>query len=337
MAEALPKIDVFSHILPDGYRKALYSKAQRSLHVDDREVFHNANPALFDIGLRLSVMDSHEGLRQVLTITTPPLEIVARPRDAVELAKLGNDELAKLVAKYPDRFAAGVACLPMNDMDAALKEAERAIEALNMKGVQIYTPCNGKPLDSPEFLPLYEMMAKYDLPIWLHPTRGRDTPDYKGESHSQYWIFHSIGWPYETTAAMVRLVSSGILEKYPSLKIITHHCGGMIPYFGQRVAGIGEIAAKKDLDGKPNVSPGRPLVEYFKMFYGDTALSGGTPGLMCGYAFFGADHILFGTDMPYSGGKRGISQMIASVEQMAIPESDKYKIFDGNARRLLRI
>jgi len=185
-------------------------------------------------------MDNHEGLRQVLTITAPPLEIVARPRDAVELAKLGNDELAELVAKYPDRFAAGVACLPMNDIDAALKEAERAIEALNMKGVQIYTPCNGKALDSREFLPLYEMMAKYDLPIWLHPTRGRDTPDYQGESHSKYWIFHSIGWPYETTAAMVRLVSSGILERYPSLKIITHHCGGMVPYFGQRIAAMAD-------------------------------------------------------------------------------------------------
>jgi predicted TIM-barrel fold metal-dependent hydrolase len=326
LTKDFPKLDIFTHILPDKYRKTLYQKAQRNLNMGEPgslEDYHNIAPALFDLGLRFSLMDTHEGLRQVLTINFPPLELVTEPGDAVELAKLANDEMAELVAKYPDRFAAAAACLPMNDIDAALKEAERAIEGLDMKGVQIYTPCDGKPLDSPIFFPLYEIMTKYDLPIWLHPIRGADIADYEGENLSKYRIFHRLGWPYETTVAMVRLVFSGVLEKYPSLKIITHHCGAMVPYFAQRLR-----------FGTETIN--RPL-EYFKMFYGDTALGGNTPGLMCGYAFFGADHIVYGTDMPHGGGKQRLAQMIASVEQMAIPDSDKYEIFNGNARRLLRI
>ena len=326
MTNDFSKIDIFTHILPDKYRKTLYQKTQRNPYVEEQgnmEDYHNDTPALFDMTLRFSMMDAYKGLRQVLTINIPPLELVTDPGDAVELAKLANDEMAELVAKYPDHFAAGVACLPMNNIDAALKEAERAIEGLDMKGVQIYTPCGGKPLDSPVFLPLYEMMAKYDLPIWLHPTRGADAADYEGESLSQYRIFHRFGWPYETTAAMARLVFGGVLQKYPSLKIITHHCGGMVPYFAQRLR-----------FGTETIS--HPL-EYFKMFYGDTALGGNTPALSCGYAFFGADHILFGTDMPHGGGKQRIAQTITSVEQIAIPDSDKYKIFYSNARRLLHI
>lgn len=132
------KIDIFCHIMPPRYREALYRKTESGLHLgayDNLRAFHNANPALFDLELRLSIMDRYEGLRQVLTMTPPPVEAVAGPDEAVELAKLANDEMAELVAKYPDRFVAGVACLPMNNMEAALKEAERAIEQLKLKGV----------------------------------------------------------------------------------------------------------------------------------------------------------------------------------------------------------
>ncbi len=281
--------------------------------------------------LRLGIMNRYEGLRQVITVTSPPVEMVASPHDPVELSKTANEEMAELLAKHPDHFAAGVACLPLNDMDAALSEAKRAIEVLNMKGILLYTPCNGKPLDSPEFMPLYEMMAKYDLPIWLHPTRGADTPDYPGERHSNFRIFQTVGWPYETSVAMVRLVLSGILEKYPSLKIITHHCGGMIPYFAGRMSGAGQKTLDEAAEIKISLS--KPTMDYLKLFYGDTALSGYTPGLMCGYAFFGAEHILFGSDSPFGD----IEEKIVSVEHMDIPESDKYQIFEGNARRLLHM
>ncbi len=331
------KIDIFCHIMPHRYKEALYRKVERGLHPgarDNLQAFHNANPALFDLELRLRVMDRYEGLRQVLTMALPPVEAIAGPDEAAELAKLANDEMAGLVAKYPRQFVAGVACLPMNNIDAALHEAERAIEQLKLKGVLVYTPSNGKPLDSPEYMPLYKMMAEYGLPIWIHPIRGRDTPDYRGESYSKYMIYHIFGWPYETTAAMVRLVFSGVLDKYPSLKFITHHCGAMVPYFAQRLGNTGQGIVEGQGDTETRVSLSRPPLEYFKMFYADTALTGDTAGLMCGYAFFGAEHMLLGTDMPF-GGTDKVATTISSVEQMAIPDSDKYKIFEGNAKRLL--
>ena len=143
--------------------------------------------------------------------------------------------MAELVLKYPDRFLAGVACLPMNDMDAALTETDRAITDLGLKGVLIYTPINDKPLDAPEFIPLYEKMCQYNLPILIHPMRNPDYPDYRTENASKYRVYNTFGWPYETTVAMTRIVFSGILEKYPNLKFVTHHCGGMVPYLAERI------------------------------------------------------------------------------------------------------
>jgi uncharacterized protein len=331
MVKSFPKINMFTHILTDKYRQALYRKSQRNIFSEDLEKHHNAIPTIFDMDLRFKTLEKYEGFREVLTLVTPPVEAVATPKDALELSQIANDEMAELVVKYPDHFVAGVACLPMNDMDNALREAERALKELKMKGVLIYTPCNEKPLDSPDLFPLYELMVKYDLPIWVHPNKEANVPDYKGESMSKYRIFQTVGWPYETTVAMVRLVFSGVLEKYPSLKIITHHCGGMVPFFAGRLAGEG--VQKLNESAGVNVTIRRTPMEYFKMLYADTALSGySTPALMAAYPFFGGDHMLFATDFLF-----GLENKVASVEQMIIPDQDKYKICEGNAKRLLHI
>lgn len=328
---------MYSHVVPTKYRKALYQKAQSGFYmtsVDKIEAHHNAVPALFDMPERFTIMDKFEDVRQVLTIGAPSLEEVTGPEEAAEIARIANDEMAELVAKYPDRFVAGVAALPMNNMDAALRETERAITELKLKGVQVYTPIEGKPLDSPEFMPLYDIMAGNNLPIWIHPQRGRNTSDYKNEDYSKYRIFHIFGWPYETTAAMSRLVFSGVLDKHPNLRFITHHCGGMIPFFSQRLADQAQTMANEGYAEERLSLKGTPI-DYFKMFYGDTAI-GSVAALMCGHSFFGADHILFGTDMPFGAGDK-TAQTIDTIEQMAIPDSDKKKIFGGNAKRLLNL
>lgn len=329
------KIDIYPHIMPIRYKEALYEKALHPFYLEEVD---NATPTLFDLTNRFRIMGKYEWLTQVLTLASPPVEQVVGPKDAMELSKLANDELAELVTKYPDKFIAAAACLPMNDIDAALDEVDRAIKELNFRGVQIYTPINGKPLDSPEFMPLYEKMSEYDLPIWIHPARGRNTPDYVTEAHSRYWIFSIFGWPYETTAAMTRLVFSGILEKYPNLKFITHHCGGMVPYFEQRIVEAYDYA-EVCLQAKYKRALTGPPIEYFRKFYADTAIYGNTPGLMCAYSFFGAEHLLFGTDMPYDseGGDRYIRQTISSIERMNIPKEEKTMIFEGNAKRLLHL
>jgi aminocarboxymuconate-semialdehyde decarboxylase len=209
---------------------------------------------------------------------------------------------------------------------------------LNFKGVQIFTPTNDKPLDQPEFFPLYEKMCQYNLPILLHPQRETDYPDYRTEGASKYTLSSSLGWPYETTTAMVRLVLSGVMEKYPELKIITHHCGGMVPYMVNRITGFvesGEIFGSRKGPG----SLRKPVADYLKMFYADTAIYGYTPGLMCGLALFGASHLLFGTDMPFDSqfGLRYTRETIESIERMDIGDTEKKMIFEDNARRLFRL
>jgi aminocarboxymuconate-semialdehyde decarboxylase len=328
------KIDIFPHILPVKYKEALYKIApdfrmKRSIDMV---------PTLYDLERRFRIMDKYEGLVHVLNINAPPVEEIADSKKAVDLAKLANDEMAELVLKYPDKFVAAVACLPMNNIDAALIEVDRAIDDLRFRGVQVYTPINDRPLDSPEFMPLYDKMAQCDLPIWIHPTRSNDHADYGILSSSMYRVFSTFGWPYETTSAMTHLVFSGTLERYPYLKIITHHCGAMVPYFQHRIISMHDM--HEMLFGeKHKQGLAKAPIEYFKMFYNDTAMNGNTSALMCAYAFCGAGHLLFGTDMPWDSqlGDRCTRQTIKSIEQMDIPEFEKKKIFEDNARRLLRL
>ena len=174
--------------------------------------------AVIDLDMRMRLMDRYPDVFQVLTVSLPPVESLVSPKDAVELAQIANDELAELLIKYPDKFVAAVACLPMNDMDAALKEVDRAITQLKLKGVQITTTINGETLNSRKFWPLYEKMAEYDLPIWIHPVSPKTQHD------------PLLGWLYETASAMRYLVAY-----FPDIKFITHHCGSFIPYAQGRI------------------------------------------------------------------------------------------------------
>jgi len=328
------KIDIFPHILPTKYMEAV-SRISGDRYYNKQ--VNDAIPTIYDLDIRFRVLDQYGDMVQVLTLGAPPIEAIGEPKQAAELARIANDEMAELVTKYPDRFVSAVASLPMNDMDAGLKEIDRAVKDLKFRGVQIYTPTNGKPIDLPEFLPLYEKMAEYNLPIWIHPVRERTTPDYVGESSSKYFIWGIFGWPYETTAAMTRLIFSGILEKYPNLKFITHHCGGMVPFFEQRIA-IAYDMNEMRLNSKVKQRLTKPVIEYYRMFYADTAVHSKI-AIRCGYEFFGSEHILFGTDMPYDNelGFRFVRQAVEAIEQMEIPEADKKKIFEDNARYLLRL
>jgi aminocarboxymuconate-semialdehyde decarboxylase len=246
--------------------------------------------------------------------------------------------MAELVDKYPDRFVAGVAVLPMIDIDAALGEIDRALNELKLRGILLRIPINGKPVDRPELFPIYEKMCQHDLPIWFHPHRNPKVPDYPDESESKYIIWHLWGLVFETTISMTRLIFSKVMDKFPELKIIAHHCGAMVPYFSERIINHynqSEMLNKTDF----KVGLTEPPIEYFRRFYTDTAIIGNTPALMCAYRFYGPDHLLFGTDAPFDAqlGAYGTPRTIDAIEHMDIPDEDKKKIFENNARKLLRL
>ncbi len=309
------KIDIFSHILPKKYRDGVEKKFIAP--PSERSSVESQIRAITVLDVRFRVMDRYPDVVQVLTVSLPPLEASVKPKDAVGLAKTANDELAELTMKHPDRFVGAVASLPLSNINAALREIDRACIELKLKGIQMFTNNYGDTLDNPKFKPIYEKMVLYDLPIWIHPWAGKE----RGEP-----VF---GWPYETASAMLKLVAAGTFTEFPDLKIITHHSGSMISFFPYRI----QWMLPERLG--PGVVP-KPL-DHFRKLYNDTATYGNTPALMCAYSFFGADRLLFGTDAPL-GPQYGLTAAtIASVERMDIPENEKEQIFTKNAVGLLNI
>jgi predicted TIM-barrel fold metal-dependent hydrolase len=333
------KIDIFNHIYPAGYYERLMKVAPDYKDIGKR--MRNI-PMLADLDVRFQVMDRFGEYEQVLSLPTPPIEVFASPADAADLAQAANDGMAELVRKYPDRFTGFVAALPLNDPDAAVRELQRAVEQLGARGFQIFSNIRGKPISSPEFLPLFEAMAGYDLPIWLHPFRGADFSDYQMEERSQYEIWWTFGWPYDTSVAMARLVFAGYFDRFPNLKIITHHMGAMAPYFEGRIGpGWDQLGARtSDVDYAAVLKKlaKRPL-DYFKMFYADTALFGAYDATVCGLRFFGADHVVFASDAPFDPekGPMYIRETIAIVDRLPVSDDERERIYWRNAAALLKL
>src|ERR1043165_484382 len=193
------------------------------------------------------------------------------------------------------------------------------------------------PLDAPAYEPIFATMAEFDLPIWLHPARTAGMPDYAAEQKSRFEMWWCFGWPYETSVAMARLVFSGVFDRHPHLKIVTHHLGGgMIPFFDGRIgAGMEVLGSRTSDEDYSNVlkSLKRPHLDYFREFYADTALFGAGNGLTCGLDFFGADRVVFSTDAPLGP----IAKTIAAVNALDLEPLAREKIMSGNAAKLMKM
>jgi aminocarboxymuconate-semialdehyde decarboxylase len=180
-------------------------------------------------------------------------------------------------------------------------------------------------------------MAAHDLPVWLHPARTSSMADYASEPRSRFEMWWCFGWPYETTIAMCRLVFDGIYDRHPKLKIITHHLGGgMIPFFDGRIGAGMEVLGSRTIEEdhtKVLSSLKRPHLEYFKEFYADTAMFGGTYGLPCGIEFFGGDHVVFASDAPLAG----IAMHVKALDGLNLDAVTYKKIMHGNAEKLLNM
>ncbi|MBW2304956.1 MAG: amidohydrolase [Deltaproteobacteria bacterium] len=330
-------IDAYTHILPKKYQEGLEKKvAGRDPRLNTAR-YAQTVPTLVDLDARFRVMDAFGDYIQVVSIAAPAVYSIAPPDVARELSRIANDELAELVHKYPERFAAGIATLPLNDMDASLEEAERAIKELRLRAVEISTDICGKPLDSPEFFPLFEKMVELDRPVFMHPMREMTTPDYEGEEFSKYRVWTKLGWPYATALAMTRLVYGGVMERLPGLKIVTHHCGGVIPYLAGRIDWNDDFNEMRM--GHRDFYLKDKAIQYYRRFFYDTAVNGNTAALQCGLSFAGIDQMLFGTDLPFDNqnGRRLIRDTIESIEAMGLNEEDKKKIYRENAVQLLRL
>jgi uncharacterized protein len=329
------KIDAFAHILPPAYARRLESimlGGQVSDRILGYQPWIHEDPALIDLDARWRVMDAFGDYVQVLTLAVPPPAELGEPGVALDLARAANDELAELVRTYPDRFAGFSAALPMNDVDAAATELDRAMSQLGALGTQLHTNVGGAPLDEQRFAPVFETVTRLDGAVWIHPTRSPAWPDYPAERRSKYGIWWSLGWPYETSVCMARLVYSGVFDTYPGLRVITHHAGAMVPHFAGRLASPLEDPDRAAIIAGLDRDP----MDYFRGFYADTAMFGATHAVRCAVEFFGPRHVLFGTDMPL-GGPTVVADTIADIEALGLADADAAAIFAENAGRVLRI
>ena len=328
-------IDAYNHFFPKRYYDALLETPAGTKDLGKRV---RGIPALSNLDERRRVVGMFEDYAQVLSLGLPAVERLWGPDKAPEMARIGNDGLAEIVERHPDQFVGYSALLPMNVPEAAVREAERVL-ANGANAVQIASNVNGRPLDEPEFWPIFEVIAKSGKPILLHPARTREMPDYPTEKHSKYEICSVLGWPYETGVTLARLVFSGIMDRYPDLKVIAHHLGGVIPYLEGRVGHswdqLGARTSDEDYASLLKRLKKRPY-DYFKDFYGDTAVEGARAATVCGLDFFGAEHVLFASDCPFDKekGPGYIRSTIAVIESLGLSTADKERVCHGNARRM---
>ena len=331
------KIDVFNHIVPRPFFERLQQVTvnrgaiKRWLHI----------PFLHDVDVRFRMLEEFGGdYRQILSLSAPPIESINPDKQiTLDLATLANDSQAELVRRHPDRFAGFVASLPLNHPDESVRELERAVAQLGAIGVQVFSNVNGRPLDDARFSALFEASQRLRCPILLHPARGAGFADYAVEAKSKYEIWWTFGWPYETSAAMQRLVFSGLFDRLPDLRIVAHHLGAMIPYFEGRVGyGLDKFGARtadEDYEALRRSMPHRPI-DYFRKFWADTAVFGSRAATVCGLSFFGPDQVVFASDAPFDpeGGPMYIRETIKVIDRLDISDADRHKIYQGNAERL---
>jgi uncharacterized protein len=333
----LRKIDIYNHVMPPAYLDLVKQHGKDAGMVKRMASLR----MLWDLEARVEMLHKWPDVQQVLTLALPMPEMLGGPDRSPGYARIANDGMAGIVLRWPERFPAFVASLPMNNVDAALSEMDRAINQLGARGIQVPTNVLGRPLDAPEFLPIFERATQvHKVPVWMHPFRPASQPDYASESRSEYEIWQVLGWPYETSVAMARMVFSGLLQKLPELRVVTHHCGAMIPYFAGRAdtlwAQLGSRSAENTYQDVLKRLAKKPI-EYFKMFYADTVLGGSDAALRCGLDFFGSDKVVFASDCPFDpeGGPMYIREGLRSIEALDIPEGDKQKILVLNALKLL--
>jgi len=235
---------------------------------------------------------------------------------SVELARFQNDQLSEMVKRYPDRFAA-MATLPLNAPNEALKELDRAVTKLGLRGVEIGSHVGKRELGDENFWPIYEALEKLNVPIFIHPhhVAGMDRLQ-------EFYLSNLIGNPLDTTIAAAQLIFSGVLERYSNLKIILAHGGGQFPYILGRLVHGYEVRpeSKEKIKSSPQA--------FLKNFYYDT-ITHSKEALTYLISRMGSDHVLMGTDYPYDMGDANPVQTV--TQQRDISEKDRQKILKENA------
>ncbi len=302
------------------------------------QLFGN-NPTLVDVDQRIKQMDRN-GMSQNVLVPLPWLEMTPKvysdPKLAREAAKMFNDGLAEVVAKYPKRFYA-VALLPTVNTDEMMAEYERTVKKMGFVGSLMAVGPTAKYPVHPDYEVLYKASEKDNAPIWTHPSRPPTIADFPDQKISEYNIFQAYSWLLDSSAAMTQIAFKGVFDRYPNVAIVIHHHGALVPLFVDRVtAGIAFF--EKNTGKKEDIRVKDPLAA-LKKFYVDTATQGfDTLKLQNAIDFFGVERCLFGTDCPMSlsSGEEFLQDAIKSLEALKLSKGDLEKIYSQNFLRVTK-
>jgi aminocarboxymuconate-semialdehyde decarboxylase len=323
-------IDFHNHFFPPQYLEEILagsSNIKVTFDSDNNPLLHYPGDYNIivrehrDIDYRAEVLAKAGIDKQILTFTTPGTHVES-PERSVELARIVNDSLAKIVDERGDQFAA-LATLPLNDPVASVAELDRAFGELRFKGVMLHSNINGVALSDQRFWPLYEKASDLKAVFYIHPSFPVGV-----EAMTDYWLMPLVGFPFDTTLAAAKLVFSGSVEKFSGIRWVLGHLGGAIPYLAERLD-RGYFAFK---ECRENISA-LPS-EYLKKFYYDT-VNFDVKALELAINFAGANHLVAGSDYPHQIGS--LEKMKSSIEGLSISPQEKAGIFSKNAIELLAL
>jgi aminocarboxymuconate-semialdehyde decarboxylase len=321
-------VDFHNHFYPPEYLDALRTGGTTvtlSTDADGNPVlgypgdYNVAVPGHRDIAYREGVL-AHEGIdKQVLTFTTPGTHVETPPR-AVQLARLVNDALARVVHERAARFTA-LATLPLNDPAGSVAELERVMTQLGFKGAMLFSNVNGVALADARYEPLWRKADALGAVLYIHPTNPVGV-----EAMTDFWLMPLVGFPWDTTLAAAKLVFSGVAERFPKIRWVLGHLGGAIPYIAERLDRGYEAfpECREHIRKAPSA--------YLKEFYYDT-VNFDAGALRLAVEFAGPRRVLAGSDYPHRIGS--LRAMLDSLRRLDVADEDRALILGGNATRLL--
>lgn len=284
---------------------------------------------------RIAYMDEHGIDTQVVGYgNNAPSDLTGE--QAVRLCREANDELFEATQKYPGRFY-GYACLPLNDVEASIKELDRCVYELGFKGVLVNGTVNGHFLDEDRFFPLLEEIDRLGVVLYLHPDEVPNSVQdayYKGNwknpAVSRNFAGYAVGWHYEVGVHVMHLILAGVFDRLPNLKVICGHWGEMMPYYLDRM----DLGLPQQMTGLEH-----PVDWYWKhnvwtdpsgMYFKDDMD-------FC-LKVMGPDRILWAQDFCYLNGSfEHIDEVRSFLEGYGLSQEDLEKIAHENAEKLLNI
>ncbi|MFO7942085.1 MAG: amidohydrolase family protein [Bacillota bacterium] len=320
-------MDVHNHFYPQAYLDALRTgrfRARLESGKGTDPVLHYAGdynilvPGHRDLGARIRDMEESNMQTHILSLTTPGVHIEERGA-AIELARAVNEEFSNIGSSHPERFRA-FAALPLQDPDAAAEELRHSVQNLGLVGGTLFTNFSDKTPEDPSLHPVFETATDLGVPLFIHPT----TPQNVGPL-TDYRLVPLLGFLFDTTTAVSRILFSGVLTRYPQLKLIVSHLGGTLPFVAERL--------DRGYRVYPEISdliPEKPSTYLAKLYYDTVAFD--VSALRHVRDTVGASQMLLGSDYPHQIGDMDLA--IASVNDMDLSEVERDEILGGNAATL---